>query len=118
MIKIWFYYLQINEISITSSRLPNRQTFMDWPDFCLVVDKLRNACQGWKRQDLDSIYPRMCDELTTTYADVSIDKLCKQIHKNSKELANTLERYARDNLALVNMYIKPPVVTKILRDQR
>ena len=66
MIKIWFYYLQINEISITSSRLPNRQTFMDWPDFCLVVDKLRNACQGWKRQDLDSIYPRMCDELTTT----------------------------------------------------
>lgn len=60
----------------------------------------------------------MCQELTTTYADVSIDILCKQIHKNSKELANTLERYARDNLALVNMYIKPPVVTKILRDQR
>ena len=56
--------------------------------------------------------------MTTTYADVSIDILCKQIHKNSKELANTLERYARDNLALVNMYIKPPVVTKILRDQR
>ena len=109
---------QINEISVTTSRMPNRQTFMEWPDFCLVVDKLRQACQGWKRHDLDAIYPKMCEELTTTYGQFPTKTLCKQIHKNSKELVDTLERYARDNLALVNMYIKPPVVTKILRDQR
>ena len=98
--------------------MPNRQTFMEWPDFCLVVDKIRTSCKGWKRQDLDAIYPKMCEELTTTYSQFRTKDLCKQIHRHSKELVDTLERYARDNLALVNMYIKPPVVTKILRDQR
>lgn len=33
-------------------------------------------------------------------------------------LLKTLYDYARENLALVNIYIKEPVVTKILRDQR
>ena len=33
-------------------------------------------------------------------------------------LTENLYNYARENLALVNIYIKQPVVTKILRDQR
>ena len=34
------------------------------------------------------------------------------------ELLNAIFSYARENVALVNIYIKPPVVTRILRDQR
>ena len=30
---------QVNEISVTTSRLPNRETFIKWPDFCLVIRK-------------------------------------------------------------------------------
>merc|ERR1719225_2174136 len=33
-------------------------------------------------------------------------------------LTKNLYNYARENLALVNIYIKEPVVTRILRDQR
>ena len=33
-------------------------------------------------------------------------------------LLRNLYNYARENLALVNIYIKEPVVTRILRDQR
>ena len=33
-------------------------------------------------------------------------------------VTQNLYNYARDNLAIVNIYIKQPVVTKILRDQR
>ena len=33
-------------------------------------------------------------------------------------LLNAIFAYARENIALVNIYIKPPVVTRILRDQR
>ena len=33
-------------------------------------------------------------------------------------LLNAIFAYARENVALVNIYIKPPVVTRILRDQR
>jgi hypothetical protein len=37
---------------------------------------------------------------------------------NFQELVSVLYRYARENLALVNIYIKDPAVTKIKRDQR
>ena len=33
-------------------------------------------------------------------------------------LLNAIFAYARENIAIVNIYIKPPVVTRILRDQR
>ena len=37
---------------------------------------------------------------------------------NSDILVTNLYKYSRENLALVNVYIKQPVVTKILKDQR
>ena len=40
------------------------------------------------------------------------------ISGNQMILLDSIFRYSRDNLALVNIYIKPPVVTRILRDQR
>ena len=51
-------------MSVTTSRLPNRETFIIWPEFCLVVRKLHGTCQGWKRQDLDARYPQMCSLLS------------------------------------------------------
>ena len=39
-------------------------------------------------------------------------------HANNTELVKTLYNYARENLAVVNIYIKEPVVTRILKDQR
>ena len=50
--------------------------------------------------------------------------LCRQFLLNRysssdhKILLKNLYNYARENLALVNIYIKEPVVTRILRDQR
>ena len=50
--------------------------------------------------------------------------LCRQFQPNRnssadhKILLKNLYNYARENLALVNIYIKEPVVTRILRDQR
>ena len=40
------------------------------------------------------------------------------LRKSDTKLLNAIFAYARENIALVNIYIKPPVVTKILRDQR
>ena len=51
--------------------------------------------------------------------------LCRQFQPNRNStssdhqiLLRNLYNYARENLALVNIYIKEPVVTRILRDQR
>ena len=40
------------------------------------------------------------------------------MRESDTKLLNAIFAYARENIALVNIYIKPPVVTKILRDQR
>ncbi len=118
------FLFQINEVAVTTSRLPNKETFLQWADFCVVVAKLVKTCQGWKRPELDDRYPRMCERLSAINStgdvyDRSGIKLCKAIRSARDDtLIDSLHAYARQNLALVNIYIKQPVVTRILRDQR
>ena len=131
------YLFQINEVAVTTSRLPNRETFLEWNEFCLVINKLIHTCHGWKRELLDDHYPQMCTivlQYTSEHqhhqnnssSSENVNKLsiCQQVRRHmvnstvSKLLRDTLYNYARENLALVNIYIKQPVVTKILRDQR
>ena len=64
---------------MTTSRLPNRETFIEWPDFCLVIRKLRSTCEGWKRPDLDVRYPLMCQILLQWPKHTSAKNLCHSI---------------------------------------
>ena len=47
-----------------------------------------------------------------------VDRKSTTNNEDDIALLNGIFSYARENIALVNIYIKPPVVTKILRDQR
>ena len=55
------------QVGVTTSRLPNRQTFVDRPEFCVLVKKLRHVCghedARWKRIELDAQYPNLCPTL-------------------------------------------------------
>ena len=136
---------QQNEVAVTTSRLPNRQTMLKWSDFCVVMEKLKKSCNHvWKRIDLDRQYPSLCSLLLVKLNETNLNsfhinnqELCIKalstfktlggvgdIEKDGlkeasdEELLNSLFRYARENLALVNIYIKPPVVTRIAKDER
>ena len=50
--------------------------------------------------------------------DLNIENNVTVSNEKDIELLNAIFAYARENVALVNIYIKPPVVTRILRDQR
>lgn len=52
-------------MAVTTSRLPNREIFLKWDDFCLVVVKLTKTCKGFKRPQMDNSYPHMCSHLLT-----------------------------------------------------
>ena len=42
-------------------RLPNAETFVDRPEFCLLLNKLLKVCKSkWKREELDFYYPKLC----------------------------------------------------------
>ena len=107
-------------MAVTTSRLPNRETFLEWKEFCLVIQKLTRTCLGWKRPLLDDHYPQLCALILQQNENGTVCTQVRHIGNTtvSKVLRDTLYNYARDNLALVNIYIKQPVVTKILRDQR
>ena len=95
----------------------------------------------WKRTELDFQYPQLCSlraDIERTLVpgaahyptqDAAAAKLCSKlkrtldafnVSKTSLEFRFLEEVfvYARENLALVHIYIKRPVVTKIMRDQR
>ena len=136
---------QQNEVAVTTSRLPNRQTMLKWSDFCIVMEKLKKSCNHvWKRIDLDRQYPSLCSLLLVKLNKTNLNsfhvnnkELCMKAlstfktlgdvadtqkdgfkEESDEELLNSLFRYARENLALVNIYIKPPVVTRITKDER
>ena len=134
---------QQNEVAITTSKLPNRQTMLKWPDFCIVMQKLQKSCTHIsKRIELDTEYPTLCPlllaKLNESYIDSTGTKeLCQNAFNNftmfwevkefqtdvvdnssDDALLNAMFTYARQNLALVNIYIKPPVVKRIMKDER
>ena len=134
---------QQNEVAITTSRLPNRQTMLQWSDFCVVMEKVIKSCgHVWKRIDMDRQYPSLCKLLLAKLNPHSVSfvsdnkKLCEQAinsfstlgavddfsqdkgNSSDDALLSALFTYSRENLALVNIYIKPPVVTRIKKDER
>ena len=137
---------QQNQVSVTTSRLPNQQTMLRWPELCIVMEKLKNSCSHhWKRIDLDRHYPRLCPLLLDRFLEVSLSTGEKGMESNCANALNNISalgsleegfektefrnssdeillsglfKYARQNLALVNIYIRPPVVTRIMKDER
>ena len=52
---------QANDAGVTISKLGNRNTFTKQPDFCFLLEKLRQKCSSkWKRSGLDHQYPELC----------------------------------------------------------
>ena len=55
---------QQNEVAVTTSKLPNRQTMLKWSDFCVIMEKVEKSCNHPnKRIELDINYPNLCSLL-------------------------------------------------------
>ena len=70
------------------------------------------------RQKKRSNQSSFCSETSASEPSLQMAGNATSISGNQMILLDSIFRYSRDNLALVNIYIKPPVVTRILRDQR
>ena len=117
-----------NENSFLYFRNFNREIFTRRPEFCLLYEKLQKTCRGWKREALTEKYPDLCNTIREVNESVNI---CPNIQNSTLlnpilfrldgkilKLRDELFVYARDNLAVVNIYIKDATVTKIRRDQK
>ena len=123
---------QINALRVTSSLFPNQHTFEKREEFCLVYHTLKKTCSSRKKELLTESYPTICDNILIIEAKIAPDELCAVEDKwdpvtkwgltrqdeDWKKLVDDLFQYARENIALINIYIKDPTVTRIIRDEK
>ena len=112
------------------SRNFNKEIFTRRPEFCLLYEKLQKTCKSWKREALTMKYPDLCSTIVKVkesivicpvrYANTTVilDPILFRLNGSLLKLRDELYLYARDNLAVVNIYIKDATVTKIRRDQK
>ena len=112
------------------SRNFNKEIFTRRPEFCLLYEKLQKTCKSWKREALTMKYPDLCSTIVKVKASIVIcpvrfantsvllDPILFRLNGSLLKLRDELYLYARDNLAVVNIYIKDATVTKIRRDQK
>ena len=108
----------------------NKEIFTRRPEFCLLYEKLQKSCKQVKREALTEKYPDLCstiDEVKESIvicppreanASVKLAPILFRLNGSLLKLRDELYVYARDNLAVVNIYIKDATVTKIRRDQK
>ena len=74
---------------------------------------------------LDKMYPNLCSVLRSYGGFFANNSSCEEtiwpeeffrLYGKPQELIKELHQYGRDNLALVNIFIQSPYVTKIRRD--
>ena len=56
---------QINNVGVTSSDFPNRETFVKRDEFCITLRKLNRTCHSEKREFLVAKFPNVCDSIIT-----------------------------------------------------
>ena len=108
----------------------NKEIFTRRPEFCLLYEKLQKTCKHWKRDALTEKYPDLCSTINEVKesivicpprqanTSVKLDPILFRLNGSLLKLRDELYVYARDNLAVVNIYIKDATVTKIRRDQK
>ena len=74
---------------------------------------------------LDKMYPNLCSVLSSYGGFFGNNSSCEEtvwpdeffrLYGKPQELIKEMHQYGRDNLALVNIFIQSPYVTKIRRD--
>ena len=142
---------QSNRMAVTTSVFPNRNTFTQGDEFCILFHKLKSTCATQKRSTLTNRYPSLCRRIERAPRSfkcfVNQSKLSSEATKTKQIVVGTTDaedvirgqhvklevadhaggedpltvamyQYARENLALVNIYIKDPAVTQIKREQK
>ena len=102
---------QVHQVEVTSSSFPNRATFPRREEQCLLILKLQSVCRTNKSVFISTIYPYLCSNVSLQYdrcSQGSVDPYKKSGLEPRAQalLEHMLFKYAKENLVLVNIYIK------------
>ena len=68
---------QINNVGVTSSQFPNRETFVKREEFCITLMKLNRTCNSKKRAFLVDKFPSVCANIQNVIDRAKPRKVCE-----------------------------------------
>ena len=84
--------LQVNAVSVTSSHFPNRETFVERDEFCILVEKLIRTCKSkGKYYVLVKFYPEICEYIWNIKVGQK-PRTIKTLHQNKFFSQTTTEK--------------------------
>lgn len=116
---------QTNDLFVTTSNYPNRKTFKDREEFCILGKKLlSNTCSFPKRVPLTADFPNLCTtlELFPDFLNHCKNNRWRRERLDNKTLALAIEseiyNYAKSNLAIINIFIKEPYSKRFRKTEK
>jgi hypothetical protein len=117
--------LQTETMLTTTSTYPNKQTFPLRQDFCFLLQKLVFICSDETKSkifELNHSPSISCKEIISAN---NSTRICNENDKanttkvySNEYLYNFMFNYARNNLAVLKVFIKDPYYTKIKKDEQ
>ena len=115
----------------TATSYPNRQAFPYSTHFCLVLKKVHMLCKDpLKRIALEEAYETDIDCNEIDQLIEGPNKICEEPDKNNParatmpdikanpKIVNFVFKYARENVAILRIFIKDPYYTSITKDEK
>ena len=105
-------------VTQTQATYPSNYGFTKTAEFCYILKKIINSCQGDRRVSLEEHFPNICSSILTI--DESIITCPLNFEKTN--ITNTIRRfvvdYAKENIAKVNIFLKEPFVKRYKREEK
>ena len=123
---------QTNKLFVTTSSYPSPNTFRYRDEFCLILKRLLDKCNGIKKVSLEDKYPNICKVLQPLQ-DKDPSSYCSENQWIPKDgdfqneqtpnsslqiLENLVYNYAKDNLIILHLSIKDPYAQKFQKEEK
>jgi len=116
---------QTNDLFVTTSNYPNKKTFKDREEFCILGKKLMTkSCKNPKRVPLTADFPHLCEtlDLLPEFLYHCRNNRWRRERLANKTLALAIESeiydYAKSNLAIINIFIKEPYSKRFRKTEK
>lgn len=117
---------QKHSILVTQAGYPNRQSFSQRLEYCVLIRKLIHSCLDARRFSLNIRHPDLCNTINeTTRFNLTFN--CQKVQivqdpadKNHQlvKLHTLVYEYARENVAKVNIFVREPYVAKYKTEEK
>ncbi len=109
---------QTHQFVTTAASYPNINSFYLGEDYCLVLEKLKRSCKTEHRITLGMKYPALCPLIDSTSATPCEATKNQSANIDLDKLHKLVAKYARENLSVLDVYIKDPYVKLYLRREK